>query len=55
MDMPEQFVSWKGVYMRLRNWAIDVTGPVFMALLPAADAEEDLDWVVSVDSDRAGA
>src|SRR4051794_2463028 len=42
-DMPEQFGSWKGVYTRLRNWAIDGTwAKVFTALLAAADAEEDL-------------
>lgn len=50
-DMPEQFGSWKGVYTRLRNWAIDGTwAQVFTALLAAADAEEDRDWAVSVDS-----
>ena len=25
MDMPAQSGSWKGVYTRLRNWAIDGT------------------------------
>ena len=51
MDMPEHFGSWKGVYTRLRNWAIDGTwAAVFTALMSAADAEDDLDWVVSVDS-----
>ena len=49
--MPEQFGSWKGVYTRLRNWAIDGTwAAVFTALMATADSEEDLDWVVSVDS-----
>jgi transposase len=43
--------SWKGSYTRLRNWAIDGTWErVFTALLAQADAEEDLDWVVAVDS-----
>ncbi|MFI8266560.1 IS5 family transposase [Streptomyces sp. NPDC085665] len=51
MDLPERFGSWTGAYSRLRMWAIDGTWErVFAALLAEADAEEDLDWVVSVDS-----
>lgn len=51
MDLPERFGSWKGAYSRLRTWAIDGTWErVFTALLAQADAEEDLDWVVAVDS-----
>ncbi|MEU5068895.1 IS5 family transposase [Streptomyces virginiae] len=50
-DLPPEFGSWKGAYNRLRSWAIDGTwGRVFAALLAQADAEEDVSWVVSVDS-----
>ncbi|KPI22842.1 putative transposase IS4/IS5 family [Actinobacteria bacterium OV320] len=49
--MPGEYGSWKGIYTRLRNWAIDGTWEkVFSALLARADADGDLDWVVSVDS-----
>ncbi len=49
--LPAEFGSWKGVYTRLRNWAIDGTWHrVFTALLAQADTDGDLDWVVSVDS-----
>lgn len=51
VHLPGEHGSWKGVYTRLRNWAIDGTWErVFTALLAQADAEDDLDWVVSVDS-----
>ncbi|WP_420708922.1 IS5 family transposase [Streptomyces sp. NRRL S-378] len=51
MDLPERFGSWKGAYSRLRTWAIDGTWErVFATLLAQADAAEDLDWVVAVDS-----
>lgn len=51
IHLPEKYGSWKGAYTRLRNWAIDGTWErVFTALLAQADAEEDLDWVVAVDS-----
>ncbi len=40
-----------GVYNRLRMWALDGTWErVFTALMAQADADEDLTWVVSVDS-----
>lgn len=51
MDLPEHFGSWKGAYNRLRKWAADGTWQrVFTALPPQADADDDLDWVVAVDS-----
>lgn len=51
VHLPAEYGSWKGVYTRLRNWAIDGTWErVFTSLLAQADAEGDLDWVVSVDS-----
>ncbi|MFD5793550.1 transposase [Streptomyces diastatochromogenes] len=35
VHLPEQYGSWKGVYTRLRNWAIDGTWErVFTAGLP---------------------
>ncbi|MFD9766875.1 IS5 family transposase [[Kitasatospora] papulosa] len=50
-DLHTEFGSWKGAYSRLRNWAIDGTWQrVFNALLAQADADENLNWVVSVDS-----
>ncbi len=51
MDPPEHFGSWKGAHNRLRKWAADGTWEkVFTALLTQAGAEDDLDWIVSVDS-----
>ncbi|WP_308404855.1 IS5 family transposase [Streptomyces sp. 35G-GA-8] len=51
VHLPAEYGSWKGVYSRLRNWAIDGTWEmVFTALLARADVEGDLDWVVAVDS-----
>ncbi|MFG2156728.1 IS5 family transposase [Streptomyces olivaceus] len=49
--LPETYGNWRGVYNRLRTWAVDGTWErVFTALIAQADAEEELDWVVSVDS-----
>lgn len=49
MDLPAEFGSWKGAHNRLRIWAADGTWDrVFATLL--AQADEDLDWVVAVDS-----
>lgn len=51
VHLPAEYGSWKSVYTRLRNWAIDGTWErVFTALLAQADVEGDLDSVVSVDS-----
>ncbi|MFB7541426.1 IS5 family transposase [Streptomyces zaomyceticus] len=51
LDLPEHFGSWKGAHNRLRKWAADGTWEkVFTALLARADAEGDLDGIVSVDS-----
>ncbi|MFE9171552.1 transposase [Streptomyces kebangsaanensis] len=47
----EKYGNWRGVCNRLRMWAIDGTwGRVFTALMAHADADENLDWTVSVDS-----
>ncbi|WUF51282.1 IS5 family transposase [Streptomyces sp. NBC_00483] len=51
MCLPERYGNWRGVYNRLRMWAIDGTWErVFTALMAQADADEDLNWAVSVDS-----
>ncbi|MER6367514.1 IS5 family transposase [Streptomyces mirabilis] len=51
VHLPEKYGNWRGVYNRLRMWAVDGTWErVFIALMAQADAEEDLAWAVSVDS-----
>jgi transposase len=51
VHLPERFGNWPGVYNRLRMWAVDGTWErVFTALMAHADAEEDLNWIVSVDT-----
>ncbi|WP_413777939.1 transposase [Streptomyces sp. AM2-3-1] len=51
VHLPEKYGSRRGVYNRLWMWAVDGTwGRVFTALMAQADADNELDWVVSVDS-----
>ncbi|WP_371611774.1 IS5 family transposase [Streptomyces clavifer] len=51
VHLPERYGNWRGVYNRLRMWAVDGTWErVFIALMAQADADEDLNWAVSVDS-----
>ncbi|MFI9772884.1 IS5 family transposase [Streptomyces sp. NPDC052415] len=51
VHLPERYGNWRGVYNRLRMWAVDGTWErVFTALVAQADADEDLGWAVSVDS-----
>ncbi|MEH0509283.1 IS5 family transposase [Streptomyces sp. B21-106] len=51
VHLPERYGNWRGVYNRLRMWAVDGTWErVFTALIARADADEDLSWAVSVDS-----
>ncbi|MFJ5114757.1 IS5 family transposase [Streptomyces sp. NPDC088551] len=51
VHLPERFGNWRGIYSRLRMWAVDGTWErVFTALMAQADADEDLNWAVSVDS-----
>nr|WP_251982689.1 IS5 family transposase [Streptomyces violaceusniger] len=51
VHLPEKYGNWRGVYNRLRMWAIDGTWErVFTALTAQADADEDLNRAVSVDS-----
>ncbi|MFF3128054.1 IS5 family transposase [Streptomyces sp. NPDC057908] len=51
VQLPEKYGNWRGVYNRLRMWSADGTWErVFTALVAQADADEELNWVVSVDS-----
>ncbi|TMU96537.1 IS5 family transposase [Streptomyces sp. DASNCL29] len=51
VHLPEKYGNWRGVYDRLRMWALDGTWErVFTALVARADADEDLKWAVAVDS-----
>ncbi|MFI9751586.1 IS5 family transposase [Streptomyces collinus] len=51
VHLPDKHGNWRGVYNRLRMWAVDGTWErVFIALVARADANEDLEWAVSVDS-----
>lgn len=51
VHLPEKYGNWRGVYNRLRMWAVDGTWErVFTALVAQADADEDVNWAVSVDS-----
>uniref|UniRef100_UPI0035E40EF3 IS5 family transposase n=1 Tax=Streptomyces physcomitrii TaxID=2724184 RepID=UPI0035E40EF3 len=51
VHLPEKYGNWRGVYNRLRMWAVDGTWKrVLTALMARADADEDLTWAVSVDS-----
>ncbi|MFB6672933.1 IS5 family transposase [Streptomyces sp. NPDC056390] len=51
VHLPEKYGNWRGVYNRLRMWPVDGTWErVFTALMAQADADEDLNWAVSVDS-----
>ncbi|MFI0506916.1 transposase [Streptomyces albogriseolus] len=43
VHLPEKDGNWRGVYNRLRMWAVDGTWErVFTALVAQADADEDL-------------
>ncbi|MFJ9790627.1 IS5 family transposase [Streptomyces globosus] len=49
VHLPEKYGNWRGVYNRLRMRAVDGTWErVFTALVARADADEDLNWAVSV-------
>ncbi|MFG2409841.1 IS5 family transposase [Streptomyces brevispora] len=51
VHLPERYGNGRGVCNRLRMWAVDGTWElVFTALMAQADADEDLNWAVSVDS-----
>ncbi|MFJ1805736.1 MULTISPECIES: transposase [unclassified Streptomyces] len=51
VHLPQKYGNRQRVYNRLRMWAVDgVWERVFTTLVAQADADEDLDWGVSVDS-----
>lgn len=51
VHLTEKYGNWRGVYNRLRMWAVDGAWErVFIALMARADAGEDLNWAVSVAS-----
>ncbi|MGX1135675.1 transposase [Streptomyces glaucescens] len=51
VHLPGKYGNWRGVYNRLRMWAVDGAWDwVFTALVAQADAGEDVSWAVSVDS-----
>ncbi len=51
VHLPEKYGNRRGVYNRLRMWALDGTWErVFATLMAQVDADEDLNWAVSVGS-----
>ncbi|MFE7444522.1 IS5 family transposase [Streptomyces chartreusis] len=51
VHLPERYGNWRGIYNRLRMWAVDGTWErMFTQLMAQADADEVLAWAVSVDS-----
>lgn len=55
VHLPEKYGNWRGVYNRLRLWAVDGAWErVFTTLVAQADADGDLNWAVSVDSTTCG-
>ncbi|MFI2907935.1 IS5 family transposase [Streptomyces sp. PDY-4] len=50
-DLPEELGSFQTAHKRLIRWAVDGTWEkIFAAVLAAADALDNIDWTVSVDS-----
>ncbi len=50
-DLPDELGSFKTAHKRLIRWAVDGTWErILAAVLAAADADDNLDWTVSVDS-----
>lgn len=50
-DLPDEFGSFQTTHKRLIRWAVDGTWEkTFAAVLAAADADDDIDWTLSVDS-----
>ncbi|MER5309879.1 IS5 family transposase [Streptomyces sp. NPDC002773] len=50
-DLPERFGPWKTVYERHRKWSADGTWErLLQQVQAAADAADEIDWDVSVDS-----
>jgi transposase len=50
-DLPAELGSFQSAHKRLVRWAVDGTwARNLAAVLAAADADDDIDWTVSVDS-----
>ena len=50
-DIPERFGNWNTIYKNFNRWAKDgVWARVLERVQSLADADDELDWVVSVDS-----
>ncbi|MFF5160772.1 IS5 family transposase [Streptomyces sp. NPDC000348] len=50
-DLPDELGSFRTAHKRLIRWAVDGTWEMILTtVLAAADADEDIDWTVSVDS-----
>jgi transposase len=50
-DLPEELGPFQTAHKRLIRWALDGTWETILAaVLAAADADDDIDWTVSVDS-----
>lgn len=51
MQLPEKYGNRRGVCNRLRMWSVDgMWERVLSALLAQADVDEELNWVIAVDS-----
>ncbi|MFD5586618.1 IS5 family transposase [Streptomyces sp. NPDC127063] len=50
-DLPDELGSFQTAHKRLIRWAVDGTWEMILtAVLASADADDDIDWTVSVDS-----
>lgn len=50
-DLPKELGSFKTAHKRLIRWAVDGTwARILAAVLATADADDDVEWTVSVDS-----
>ncbi|MGW4413377.1 IS5 family transposase [Streptomyces misionensis] len=49
-DLPDELGSFQTAHKRLIRWAVDGTWERNLSAVPAADADDDLHWTVSVDS-----
>lgn len=50
-DLPDELGSFQTTHKRLIRWAVDGTWKMILTAAPAAaDADDDIDWTVSVDS-----
>jgi transposase len=50
-DLPDPYGSWKTVYTRFRRYALDrVFTQALQQVQAHADAADDIDWLVQIDS-----